>query len=80
MYVGGRLADYCGDFLAGLEIDSLSRLVNPRWQKPSCRRAAEPIDRKVAAPTAKLLGDIHPLAIHRRHNLVLTLILPGKLE
>ena len=28
--------------------------------------------RRVAATTAKLLGDIHPLAIHRR--------LPGKLE
>ena len=34
----------------------------------------------MAATTAKLLGDIHPLAIHRRHHLVLTLILPGKLE
>lgn len=34
----------------------------------------------MAATTAKLLGDIHPLAIHRRNNLVLTLILLGKLE
>ena len=41
---------------------------------------AEPIDRRVAATTAKLLGDIHPLAIHRRNNLALTLIMLGKLE
>ncbi len=41
---------------------------------------AESIDRRVAATTAKILGDIHPLAIHRRNNLVLTLILLGKLE
>ena len=34
----------------------------------------------MAATTAKLLGDIHPLAIHRRNHLVLTLILLGKLE
>ena len=34
----------------------------------------------MAATTAKLLGDIHPLAIHRRNNLVLTLILLGKLK
>ena len=34
----------------------------------------------MAATTAKLLGDIHPLAIHRRNNLVLTLIMLGKLE
>ena len=34
----------------------------------------------MAATTAKLLGDIHPLAIHRRNNLGLTLILLGKLE
>ena len=46
----------------------------------SSAAAAEPIDPRVAATTAKLLGDIHPLAIHRRNNLVLTLILPGKLE
>ncbi|HQX51549.1 MAG TPA: hypothetical protein PLR25_16650 [Planctomycetaceae bacterium] len=34
----------------------------------------------MAATTAKLLGDIHPLAIHRCNNLVLTLILLGKLD
>jgi len=33
---------------------------------------AESIDQRVAATTAKLLGDIHPLAIHCRNNLVLT--------
>jgi tetratricopeptide (TPR) repeat protein len=41
---------------------------------------AEPIDRRVAATTTKLLGDTKPLTIHRRNNLVLTLILLGKLE
>ena len=34
----------------------------------------------MAATTARQLGDIHPLAIHRRNHRVLTLILPGKLE
>ena len=33
----------------------------------------------MGATTTKLLREIHPLAIHRRNNLVLTLILPGKL-
>jgi hypothetical protein len=40
---------------------------------------AEPIDRKVSVTTAKLLGDPNPLTIHRRNNLVLTLIMLGKL-
>jgi tetratricopeptide (TPR) repeat protein len=42
--------------------------------------SAEPIDRRVAATTAKMCGDIHPLTIHRRNNLVLNLIMLGKLE
>ncbi len=41
---------------------------------------AEPIARRVAAITAKTLGDTHPLTIHRRNNLVLTLIMLGKLD
>jgi len=41
---------------------------------------ADPISRRVAATTARVLGDSHPLAINRYANLVLTLILLGKLE
>ena len=41
---------------------------------------AEPIERKVSATTAKILGETHNLTIHRRNNLVLTLIMLGKLE
>lgn len=40
---------------------------------------AEPIDRKTSATTTKILGETNPLTIHRRNNLVLTLILLGKL-
>ena len=49
-------------------------------RKQGLAEQAEPIDRRVAATTAKILGDNHPLAIHRRNNLVLTLIMLGKLE
>ncbi|MCX6880135.1 MAG: tetratricopeptide repeat protein [Verrucomicrobia bacterium] len=41
---------------------------------------AEPFDRRVATASIKLLGEIHPLTIHRRNNLVLTLIMLCKLE
>jgi hypothetical protein len=41
---------------------------------------AEPIVRRVAATTLKVLGDSHPLTINRHANLVLTLIMLGKLE
>jgi tetratricopeptide (TPR) repeat protein len=40
---------------------------------------AEPIDRQLVAATAKVLGKDHRLTIHRRNNLVLTLIMLGKL-
>ena len=41
---------------------------------------AEPLARRVSATTAKVLGNTHPLAIHRANNLVLTLLMLGKLE
>ncbi len=39
----------------------------------------EPIDRAVAEATEKLLGGTHPLTLHRRNNLVLDVILLGRL-
>jgi tetratricopeptide (TPR) repeat protein len=41
---------------------------------------AEPIGRKLAEKTTKVLGSTHPLAVHRRNNLAITLIMLGKLE
>ena len=40
---------------------------------------AEPLDRQIVDATAKILGKNHLLTIHRRNNLVLTLIMLGKL-
>ena len=41
---------------------------------------AEPFDRRAATTSVKVLGEIHPLALHRRNNLVLTVILLDKLD
>jgi tetratricopeptide (TPR) repeat protein len=41
---------------------------------------AEPIDRRVVEATVKVFGETHPLTLHRRNNLVLDLILLGKLD
>jgi tetratricopeptide (TPR) repeat protein len=41
---------------------------------------AEPVDRHAVAGSIKVFGKSHPLVIHRSNNLVLTLVLLGKLE
>jgi len=41
---------------------------------------AEPYDRRAATTSVVVLGEAHPLTLHRRNNLVLTLILLGKLD
>jgi len=41
---------------------------------------AEPIVRRVATETAKILGDSHPLTINRYTNLALTLIMLSNLD
>ena len=77
--------------LQGQLIDSLLRSGNPdtlrnlnnqshELRKQGFFEQVESIDRRVSATSARSLGDSHPLTIHRRNNLVLTLIMLGKLE
>ena len=61
------------DFLRGM--NQYSHLL----RKLGRAAEAEVFDRRVVAGSIKVFGETHPLAVHRRNNLVLSLIMQGQL-
>ena len=74
-----RLVD---SFLRSGNPDTFRNLNNQSHElrKRGYASEAEPIDSRLVKATVKVLGEANVLTIHRRNNLVLTLVLLGKLQ